>query len=67
MTVAECVRFTLTVDPDVALLGMSFPNEQDDALAAAERFAPLGASEMCAIAERAVAAVEGKGACHWNP
>ncbi len=67
MTVAECVRFTLTVDPDVALLGMSFPNEQDDALAAAERFAPLGASEMRAIAERAVAAVEGKGACHWNP
>src|SRR5207244_11202759 len=38
MTVAECVRYTLTVDPDVALLGMSFPNEQDEALAAADEF-----------------------------
>ena len=67
MTVAECVRFTLTVDPDVALLGMSFPNEQDEALAAAEQFEPVGASEMRAIERRAAEAVEGKGACHWNP
>jgi aryl-alcohol dehydrogenase-like predicted oxidoreductase len=67
MTVAECVRFTLTVDPDVALLGMSFPNEQDEALAAAERFEPLGPNEMIAIEKRAATAVEGKGVCHWNP
>ena len=28
---AECLRYTLTCDPDVALLGLSFPNEQDAA------------------------------------
>jgi aryl-alcohol dehydrogenase-like predicted oxidoreductase len=67
MTVTECVRFTLTVDPDVALLGMSFPNEQDEALAAAEAFEPLAPSEMVAIEQRAATAVVGKGVCHWNP
>ena len=41
MTVTECVRYTLTLDPDVALLGISFPNEQDEASAAAEKFEPL--------------------------
>ncbi len=67
MTVAECVRFTLTVDPDVALLGMSFPNEQDEALAAAESFEPLAPQELRNVERRAAAAVEGKGICHWNP
>jgi aryl-alcohol dehydrogenase-like predicted oxidoreductase len=67
MTVTECVRFTLTVDPDVALLGMSFPNEQDEALAAAEAFQPLASEEMLAVESRAAAAVAGKGVCHWNP
>jgi aryl-alcohol dehydrogenase-like predicted oxidoreductase len=67
MTVTECVRFTLTVDPDVALLGMSFPNEQDEALAAAEAFEPLAPADMLAVETRAAAAVVGKGACHWNP
>jgi aryl-alcohol dehydrogenase-like predicted oxidoreductase len=67
MTVAECVRFTLTVDPDVALLGMSFPNEQDEALEAAEAFEPLAPSVMLSIERRAATAVEGKGVCHWNP
>src|SRR6185295_17110924 len=67
MTVTECVRFTLTVDPDVALLGMSFPNEQDEALAAAEAFEPLDPSDMLAVEARAAEAVVGKGICHWNP
>jgi aryl-alcohol dehydrogenase-like predicted oxidoreductase len=67
MTVTECIRFTLTVDPDVALLGMSFPNEQDEALAAAERFEPLAPDELVAVAQRAATAVLEKGACHWNP
>jgi hypothetical protein len=67
ITVTECVRFTLTVDPDVALLGMSFPNEQDEALAAAERFEPLLPEDLVAVAQRAATAVLEKGACHWNP
>jgi aryl-alcohol dehydrogenase-like predicted oxidoreductase len=67
MTVTECIRFTLTVDPDVALLGMSFPNEQDEALAAAEAFEPLAPDELVAVAQRAATAVLEKGACHWNP
>ena len=32
LAVETCVRYTLTADPDVALLGVSFPNEQDAAL-----------------------------------
>jgi hypothetical protein len=32
---------TLTLDPDVALLGLSFPNEQDASFAAVERFRAL--------------------------
>ena len=67
MTVTECVRYTLTVDPDVALLGMSFPNEQDEALAAAEKFEPLRPGELVAVAQRAGTAVLEKGVCHWNP
>jgi aryl-alcohol dehydrogenase-like predicted oxidoreductase len=67
MTVSECIRFTLTVDPDVALLGMSFPNEQDEALDTAEKFEPLAPEELVAVAQRAATAVLEKGACHWNP
>ena len=60
LTVAECVHYTLTCDPDVALLGMSFPNEQDAAFAAARRFKPLNAAHMESIRKRAVQAMEGK-------
>ncbi len=35
LSVDECLHYTLTIDPDVALLGLSFPNEQDQAFAAA--------------------------------
>jgi 1-deoxyxylulose-5-phosphate synthase len=64
---AECVHYTLTCDPDVALLGMSFPNEQDAAFAAAASFKPLAPAAMADIERRAAAAVKGKGRCWWNP
>ncbi|HEU4578620.1 MAG TPA: hypothetical protein VFS67_10215, partial [Polyangiaceae bacterium] len=65
--VEECLAYTLTLDPDVALLGMSFPNEQDAAFAAAERFQPLSVAQLQATRERAARAVQGKGECWWNP
>jgi aryl-alcohol dehydrogenase-like predicted oxidoreductase len=65
--VRECVHYTLTADPDVALLGLSFPNEQDAAFAAARDFAPLAPSELASLRERAAVAMRGKGAAWWNP
>jgi aryl-alcohol dehydrogenase-like predicted oxidoreductase len=67
LTVAECVHYTLTVNPDVALLGMSFVNEQKQALAALDSFVPLDATQMHDIETRAVLARAGKGPCWWNP
>ncbi|HVJ16319.1 MAG TPA: aldo/keto reductase [Polyangiaceae bacterium] len=67
LSVADCVRYTLTCDPDVALLGLSFTNEQDAAFAAAEGFAPYSTDELAEVRERARLAVEGKGPCWWNP
>ncbi|APR76928.1 L-fuco-beta-pyranose dehydrogenase [Minicystis rosea] len=67
LSVETCVRYTLTVDPDVALLGMSFPNEQDAALSAAAAFTPMRAEELEEARVRAEAAIEGKGAVWWNP
>src|SRR5256885_8597934 len=34
LSVAHCVHYTLTCDPDVALLGLNDPTEQDAAFAA---------------------------------
>jgi 1-deoxyxylulose-5-phosphate synthase len=67
LTVEECLHYTLTVDPDVALLGLSFPNEQDAAFAAVRSFRPLGAAEMADLRARAAAAIAGKGPVWWNP
>jgi len=67
LTPAECVKYTLTVDPDVALLGMSFPNEQDAAFAAAADFKPLSKAEMEDIRGRAGEAIKGKGPVWWDP
>ncbi len=67
LEVAECVRYTLTLDPDVALLGLSFPNEQDEAWAAAHAFSPCSADELAALRLRAAAAIAGKGDVWWNP
>lgn len=67
LTVSECLHYTLTIDPDVALLGLSFSNEQDQAFAAAQNFQPLTAIEMEEIRCRAAAARQAKGPCWWNP
>jgi aryl-alcohol dehydrogenase-like predicted oxidoreductase len=64
---AECVHYTLTCDPDVALLGMSFPNEQDAAFDAAASFKPLSKEQMADIKARAVVAMKDKGNVWWNP
>jgi aryl-alcohol dehydrogenase-like predicted oxidoreductase len=67
ISVAECLHYTLTLDPDVALLGLSFPNEQDAAFAAARAFRPLTADELASVRARAAAAVADKGEIWWNP
>lgn len=67
LSVRECLHYTMTLDPDVALLGLSFPNEQDAAFAAAEEFEPLSTPEIEAIRLRAVEARAEKGPCWWNP
>jgi 1-deoxyxylulose-5-phosphate synthase len=68
LTVEECVHYTLSCDVDVALLGMSFANEQDAAFAAARSFHErLSEAKMAEIRRRAVEAVTGKGPCWWNP
>jgi hypothetical protein len=67
LTVAECLHYTLTLDPDVALLGLSYPNEQDAAFAAARAFQPLAPERMDDIRRRAVEARRDKGPCWWNP
>jgi 1-deoxyxylulose-5-phosphate synthase len=67
LSVAECLSYTLTCDPDVALLGLSFPNEQDAAFSAARAFTPLAPAALAELRVRARAAMEGKGAAWWNP
>ncbi len=51
----------------MALLGLSFPNEQDAAFAAAADFRPMSDAEMADLRRRAELAVGGKGRCWWNP
>lgn len=68
LSVQECLHYTLTIDPDVALLGLSFPNEQDEAFAAAEAFrSPVADDALEATRRHAVEAIEGKGRVWWNP
>ena len=67
LTVTECLHYTLTLDPDVALLGLSFPNEQDGAYAAAQSFRPLPPNQLSETRRRAVEAIQDKGPCWWNP
>lgn len=67
LSVTDCVHYTLTVNPDVALLGMSFVNEQAQAMAAYHSFQPLSEAQMRDIETRAVKARAGKGPCWWNP
>jgi aryl-alcohol dehydrogenase-like predicted oxidoreductase len=65
--VEECVHATLTMGPDVALLGMSSEEEQDAALAAAASFRPLSPAALEEVLRRAALAVQGKGRVWWNP
>ncbi len=67
LTVEECLHYTLTLNPNVALLGMSFPNEQDAALDAAASFRALDPQEMEDIRKRAQIAIQDKGPVWWNP
>ena len=67
LSVAECLHYTLTIDPDVALLGLSFPNEQDTAYAAARQFKPLTPAQMAEVKRRATEAIRNKGRIWWNP
>ncbi|HET6440223.1 MAG TPA: aldo/keto reductase [Anaeromyxobacter sp.] len=67
LEVEECLRYTLTCDPDVALLGLSFENEQDAAFAAAAAFRPMTARELSATRRRAAEAMRGKGRAWWDP
>jgi aryl-alcohol dehydrogenase-like predicted oxidoreductase len=67
LSVEECLRYTLTLDPDVTLLGLSFPNEQDAAFAAAEEFRPFTPAEMADVKRRAAEAIRNKGRVWWNP
>jgi aryl-alcohol dehydrogenase-like predicted oxidoreductase len=67
LSAEECVRYTLTAGPDVALLGLSSPSEQDAAFRAAMAFEPLDAAGLADIRRRAAAAAAGKGPCWWNP
>lgn len=68
LSVEQCLHYTLACDPDVALLGLSDPREQDAAFAAAQTFtAPLDPEQMLTIRQLAVVAVAHKGPCRWNP
>lgn len=67
LTVEECLHYTLTLDPDVALLGLSYPNEQAAAFTAARTFRPLSAEQMEDVRRRAAEARAHKGPCWWNP
>jgi len=67
LDVETCVRYTLTLDPDVALLGLSAPNEQDAALAAATAFQPFTEAEIETVRGLALDAIANKGGMHWNP
>lgn len=67
LSVSDCLDYTLSYDPDVTLLGLSFPNEQDAAFSAAEAFRQRTPAELAAIRERAAVAMRDKGAAWWNP
>jgi len=67
LSVADCLHYTLSLDPDVALLGLSSPDEQDATFRAFEVFQPLGKEQLADIENRAAQAVQGKGRCWWNP
>ena len=62
LSVSDCLRHALTLDPDVALLGLSFENEQDDAFAAAADASPMTAPELDELRARGRGGAR-QGAC----
>jgi aryl-alcohol dehydrogenase-like predicted oxidoreductase len=67
LPVRDCLRYALALDPDVALLGLSFENEQDAAFAAAAEAPPMSAPEREDLRARAHEATRGKGRVWWDP
>ena len=67
LTIAECMHATLTLDPDVALVGLSTPEEQDQAFEAARTFRPLSREALADVRRRAALAAKDKGRLHWDP
>lgn len=67
LSVSECLHYTLTAGPDVALLGLSFANEQDQVFEALATYQPLNPQQMEQTRTRAAEAIQGKGPCWWNP
>src|ERR1035437_1027515 len=67
LSVAQCLHYTLTIGPEVALLGMSFPNEQDEVFQALASFLPLDSEQLEELRLKAAIAMNGKGECWWNP
>lgn len=67
LPVRDCLRYALTLGPDVTLLGLSFENEQDAAFAAAADAPPMSARELDEFRARAVEAARGKGRVWWDP
>jgi aryl-alcohol dehydrogenase-like predicted oxidoreductase len=67
LSVETCVRYTLSLDPDVTLLGLSTPAEQDVALAAAASAVPFDEAGLAAVRAEAAAAIAHKGTPWWNP
>lgn len=67
MRVADCLDYTLTYDPDVALLGLSYPNEQDAAFQAALKFTAISSERLTQLRLEALDALQEKGPCWWNP
>ncbi len=67
LSVEDCLHYTLTIDSDCCLLGLSFPNEQDATFAAYRTFNPLTNSRMIDIHTRAREAIKEKGKVWWNP
>jgi hypothetical protein len=49
LSAAECLRYTLALDPGVALLEMCYPNKQDAAFDTVRSFRPLAAEELMVL------------------
>lgn len=63
----RCVRYTLSQDPDVTLLGMSTPHEVEVSVAAAHTFCPMNENEEKATRAWAREILGPKGPFWWNP